>query len=295
VIQNSALKQTFRYSFIFILVLAVGFAIYAVQNGFDRMRVILPLLAGTVIYNLAIESLIPFGRQQKKRPYGRDVVFTFFNLFITAKFSEILIVLCFSYLIETYFQMYTIFQPTSLGPLGIQVVGAILLNEFIRYWSHRIQHQIPALWKLHSIHHSVKEIYSLNTFYSHPFDYILRNSFSLPIVMLVGFSGDAVLIATAFLSVTGVFSHSRADFKFSLFNYVFSTNQLHRWHHSAEIKESNTNYGVCLSVWDLVFGTFFLPKDREAPEQTGLAADHPAVPATFVEVLSYPASSIRGK
>ena len=57
--------------------------------------------------------------------------------------------------------------------------------------------------------------------------------------------------------------------------------ELHRWHHSRTVRESNANYGQNLIVWDVVFGTRFLPKDREPPEDIGIA-NLPAFPMTWV-------------
>lgn len=127
------------------------------------MAVIIPLLVVTILFNLVVESLIPFGQLNHKRPYGRDLLFTIFNIFITAKVGELLIIFVFAWLMQTYFSEYTIFKSSSLGPLWLQVIAGILINEFVRYWSHFLQHKVPALWKLHAIHHNVKEIYSLNT------------------------------------------------------------------------------------------------------------------------------------
>lgn len=282
------MKKALRYSFLAFLGLALLYAAYTVTNGYDRVTVMVPLLVATVVFNLAVESLIPFGNNKNKRPYGRDTIFTFVNIFITSKFGELLVIYILARGMELYFSDYTLFKASNLGPLWLQVTAAILLNEFVRYWSHFAQHKIPALWKLHAIHHSVKEIYSLNTFYSHPLDFFVRNCFSLPIVITFGFSTEAVMIATAFLAVSGVFSHSRANFRFSWLNYIFSTNQLHRWHHSTVPAESDKNFGVCLSIWDLVFGTWFLPKDREAPAETGLHQEHPWVPTSFAEVMAHP-------
>ncbi|MEQ1877656.1 MAG: sterol desaturase family protein, partial [Bdellovibrionia bacterium] len=197
--------------------------------------------------------------------------------------------------LKTYFSKALIFESAALGPLWFQATVCVLMNEFVRYWSHFAQHKIPVLWKFHSIHHSVKEIYSLNTFYSHPFDYFFRNSTAWPFILLIGFSTDAVLIATAFVTVGGIFSHSRANFKFNWLNYVFSTNELHRWHHSTVPGEADKNFGVATCIFDLIFGTHYLPKDRPAPAITGLHADHPRVPQTFVEVMSYPVVGQRSK
>ena len=56
--------------------------------------------------------------------------------------------------------------------------------------------------------------------------------------------------------------------------------ELHRWHHSRLVEESNTNYGQNLAVWDVVFGTRFLPEDREPPRDIGLA-EMPVFPMTW--------------
>ena len=70
-------------------------------------------------------------------------------------------------------------------------------------------------------------------------------------------------------------------------NYFFSMAELHRWHHSKQMEEANHNYGQNVIVWDLVFGTFFLPKDREPPEDIGIP-NLPAFPMTFWRQLASP-------
>ena len=70
-------------------------------------------------------------------------------------------------------------------------------------------------------------------------------------------------------------------------NYLFSMAELHRWHHAKNLRESNTNYGSNLIVWDLVFGTFFWPRDREPPEQIGIPG-LPAFPADYWGQLASP-------
>ena len=60
-------------------------------------------------------------------------------------------------------------------------------------------------------------------------------------------------------------------------NWIFSMAELHRWHHSKTVREANSNYGQNLIIWDVVFGTRYLPADREPPKEIGLA-DLPAYP-----------------
>ena len=61
----------------------------------------------------------------------------------------------------------------------------------------------------------------------------------------------------------------------------------HRWHHSRTLGEANSNYGSNLIVWDLVFGSFFLPADRNAPREIGIA-DLPRFPTGYLAHLATP-------
>lgn len=61
----------------------------------------------------------------------------------------------------------------------------------------------------------------------------------------------------------------------------------HRWHHSRTLEEANTNYGSNLIIWDLVFGTFFLPRERQPPATIGIA-NMPDFPATYLSQLASP-------
>jgi len=63
--------------------------------------------------------------------------------------------------------------------------------------------------------------------------------------------------------------------------------ELHRWHHSRVLEEANTTYGQNLIVWDVVFGTRFLPADREPPEDIGIT-DLPTFPMDYLGQLLSP-------
>jgi sterol desaturase/sphingolipid hydroxylase (fatty acid hydroxylase superfamily) len=54
-------------------------------------------------------------------------------------------------------------------------------------------------------------------------------------------------------------------------HWIFSMAEPHRWHHSRTLEEANTNYGSNLMIWDVAFGTFFLPGEREPPQNIGIA------------------------
>src|SRR6185312_14917226 len=136
---------------------------------------------------------------------------------------------------------------SSLGPVWLQIIMILLLVSFFRYWMHRLQHKNEFLWKLHSYHHRVTDLRALNDLTSNPVDFALRN-----------------LLVYVVLGVWGIFSHCGGDVRGGWLNYVVATPEVHRWHHTVEVPKGygySVNYGVEFSFWDLLFGTYYLPRE----------------------------------
>ena len=164
--------------------------------------------------------------------------------------------------------------PHSWNIFG-QLALSLLIAEFGRYWIHRWAHEVNWLWRMHAVHHSPKRLYFLNAARFHPIEKVL---FLIPETVpfiIMGTSESALLMYAIFNSIHGLFQHSNIYIKMGWLNYVFSMTELHRWHHSKKIGESNTNYGNNLIVWDIVFGTFFWPKEQEVAEIGLLNPDYP--------------------
>ena len=80
--------------------------------------------------------------------------------------------------------------------------------------------------------------------------------------LLLGVSTEVLALYFVFFGINGFYQHSNCDLRLGLLNYLVSGPELHRWHHSKIINEANTNYGNNLIIWDIVFGSRFLPADR---------------------------------
>jgi sterol desaturase/sphingolipid hydroxylase (fatty acid hydroxylase superfamily) len=91
-----------------------------------------------------------------------------------------------------------------------------------------------------------------------------------------------------FYAVSGLFQHSNCDVRLGWLNYVVSGPEVHRWHHSRRVEESNHNYAHSFVVWDLLFGTYFRPRKAEVSELGLTARDYPR---RFVGLLVAPFSS----
>ena len=151
-------------------------------------------------------------------------------------------------------------------PVAAQVLAMLALGDLLRYWLHRAFHTWPAMWRFHAVHHSPHRLYWLNVGRFHPVEKAGQLVFdSLPFV-LVGVSDEVLAGYFVFYAVNGFFQHSNCRVRLGWLNYVISGPELHRWHHSRLVAESNNNYGNNLILWDLLFGTRFLPRDRQVEE-----------------------------
>jgi len=148
-------------------------------------------------------------------------------------------------------------------PLLVQLVLMLLIAEFGRYWVHRWAHRNPWLWRLHAVHHSPARLYFLNAGRVHPLEKFLYLTPEVVPFVIMGTNIECLAMYATFNSIHGFFQHGNVNVRLGPLNYFFSMAELHRWHHSREIDESDRNFGNNLSVWDVLFGTWFLPKDRE--------------------------------
>jgi sterol desaturase/sphingolipid hydroxylase (fatty acid hydroxylase superfamily) len=67
------------------------------------------------------------------------------------------------------------------------------------------------------------------------------------------------------------FQHANIAIRLGPLSWIFSIGNLHRWHHSCDRREADLNYGNTYIFLDTIFGTRYLPKDREPPEKVGIA------------------------
>lgn len=176
--------------------------------------------------------------------------------------------------------------PTE-APWAVQLGLAAIIAELGSYGWHRLLHEWGPLFRLHATHHSSPRLYWLNATRFHPLDNVTMYALHLLPLTLAGVE-ESVLVGFTVLSlVHGFFQHANVDVRLGPLNYVFSMAELHRWHHSRNVFEANHNYGSNCILWDLVFGTFYWPRERQPPVNVGLS-DLPDFPQTIVRQLLSP-------
>jgi sterol desaturase/sphingolipid hydroxylase (fatty acid hydroxylase superfamily) len=138
------------------------------------------------------------------------------------------------------------------------VIGVIVLDLVI-YTQHYVFHHVPALWRLHRMHHADLDIDVTTGVRFHPLEILLSLAIKIAVVALLGIPALAVLIFEVLLNATSLFNHSnvalppRLD---AIARWIVVTPQMHQVHHSIERAETDSNFGFNLPWWDRLFGTY---------------------------------------
>ena len=147
-------------------------------------------------------------------------------------------------------------------PLFGQALLMVLAVDFLRYWLHRACHGFAPLWRLHEVHHSPDILYTLNVGRFHPLEKVLHFSLDTVPFVLLGVAPEVVAAYFLFYAVNGFFQHSNLQLRYGLLNYLVGSAETHRWHHARDLKLASCNFGNTTIVWDVLFGTWYLPRDR---------------------------------
>lgn len=157
------------------------------------------------------------------------------------------------------------------GPLT--AVAALLLFDATVYWAHRWAHEVPFLWRFHSIHHSPRELDWVSGFRVHPADGALIAP-AFIFLVAAGFEPEVAGALTIVQLVTGIFLHANVRWQWRPLQRFVATPEFHHWHHADEPESIHSNYAGFLPLGDMVFGTWYMPKDRR-PERYGVSEPIP--------------------
>lgn len=162
-----------------------------------------------------------------------------------------------------------LFHLIALPPAAALAASFVLL-DFFGYWTHRLMHKIPLLWRLHALHHSDNDLDVTTTIRHHPAEALAQALFDAALALAFGFSPQAVLLYGGVVLVVQTFHHGNVSLPATLkpLNHFLITPDIHRLHHSRLYAENNSNFGNLIPLWDRLFGT--LRKEPEGEFAAGL-------------------------
>ena len=146
-------------------------------------------------------------------------------------------------------------------PVSIKPVVAFVLFDFFVYWAHRWYHEVPELWRFHSIHHSPEHLDWVSGFRVHPFDFALIAP-GFIFLIAAGFNPETSGIIAVIQLISGIFFHANVNWRFKLFHRIIQTPEFHHWHHANDEEAHWSNYCGFLPFWDILFGTYYMPEDK---------------------------------
>lgn len=246
-------------------VMVLGFSLYAGlrTTGLPLMGctyLVVAVSAGLITLH---EFTLPYRREWRpiRSEVASDAAFMVAVQIMLPYFLSLFVVLTISDATQSRGWTIADIWPHDL-PIAIQVGLMLLASDFPRYWIHRAFHGFAPMWRFHAVHHSPQRLYWLNVGRFHPIDKAVQYAVdSLPFILL-GVSESVLALYFIFYAINGFFQHSNCAVRLGPLNYLISGPELHRWHHSKLPSQSDTNFGNNLIVWDLLFGTRFLPRDE---------------------------------
>lgn len=141
----------------------------------------------------------------------------------------------------------------------VEGIVVVILLDMLIYWQHVLFHIVKPFWKLHMMHHADMDIDVTTGARFHPIEILLSMIIKIVAVLILGAPPWSVIAFEVILNGTAMFNHSNVFLPLSLdraLRTLVVTPDMHRVHHSVIIRETNSNYGFNLSVWDRLFGTY---------------------------------------
>lgn len=221
------------------------------------LRIIVLVVTFTALY--LIESGIPFQRNDRKH-LSSNLVLTISVVLVNLMFSWITVFL----LNWAEMNGLGVLRLIDLGTGATLVVSILFLDFWAAYLSHRIMHSVPALWSVHSIHHSDTMIDVSSAFRQHPLETVFRIFFHVTGALILGIPVWMLGLYLLLSAANGQLEHSNISLPErveKILRHFYTTPDTHKVHHSKIYKESNSNYGNLFCIWDRLFGTYLVIAD----------------------------------
>ncbi|MGV3629981.1 MAG: sterol desaturase family protein [Bacteroidota bacterium] len=144
-------------------------------------------------------------------------------------------------------------------------LSLFLFEDLIFYWIHRSEHMIRLFWAVHVTHHSSEKFNLTTGFRSSVFQPVYRFLWFLPLAFL-GYKPFDLFIIFSITQTYGILLHTNFIGKLGFLEKILVTPSHHRVHHASNIEYLDKNMGMCLIIWDKLFGTFQAEKENVRTE-----------------------------
>lgn len=180
-------------------------------------------------------------------------------------------------------------QPVQTLVSGIpflpQLLLCLLVADLAEYFTHRAYHEVPWLWRVHSIHHSVQTLDWLAGSRLHMLEIFITRVAVLTPLFLLGFDKDVIDMYIVVVGFQAVFNHANVHLPWGPLKYLIVTPDFHHWHHSSEKVAIDRNYAAHFAFLDYLFGTA-VKTEQQFPKTYGVVGYK--IPEGFLKQQAYP-------
>jgi len=144
-------------------------------------------------------------------------------------------------------------------PWWLEWAIAFVILDFVIWGQHVVFHKIPSLWRVHRVHHADHDIDASTGVRFHPIEILISVFVKAAAVVALGADPVLVIIFEATVNGSALFNHANLKLPAWLDRVVRTlvvTPDMHRVHHSSDFRETDTNYGFFLSIWDRGFRVY---------------------------------------
>ncbi len=216
-----------------------------------------------ISFFFALEWVVPYFEQREGKLLHdfRNLIIATLNGVLGSFVFAAIIVSLMQWSVDTQFGLLN-WLGLSSGVLRLFI--AFLLFDCWMYWWHRINHEVPFLWRFHRMHHTDPAMNVSTGLRFHPIEIVFSFLARLLVIPLIGLTFNELLLYEIVLQVVILFHHSnvflfhKAD---DFIRLLFVSPHMHKVHHSELIHETNSNYSSVFSFWDRIFGSYIYRND----------------------------------
>lgn len=259
----------------------LGSATLIVANGLSPAWLI-PLFLGSVAVSLLAERIAPFDDlwNSSHGDSMRDIAHAVVNE------GSILLLLLLLPIIASFVPWPSVWP--DAWPFWTQVVFAIVVLDVGISLTHFASHRNALLWRFHAVHHSVRRMYGFNGLLKHPVHQLIEISAGTLPWLLMGIPTNVALVGTFAVIIQLQLQHSNVDMRIGPLRYIWAVAPVHRHHHLASETEGDVNFGLFLTIWDLLLGTGKFVSSAHIRSGTVGLAGVESYPETYLAQLTEP-------
>ena len=215
------------------------------------------ILVGGISFFWLLEGLLPLRRLPYKKWQHALPNFFFTITSIFVNFSLAFLLLTTADWVNT--NQFGLLHLVSL-PFWLYVLLGVLFLDFIgAYLAHWTEHRLKPLWMVHLVHHSDHHVDTTTANRHHPFESVVRFTFTLVAVFILGTPIAVVMLYQSLSVVLSQFNHANIQLPKkvdTVLSFILVTPHMHKVHHHYVLPYTDSNFGNIFAIWDRLLGTY---------------------------------------